>query len=133
MKKVIAIDFDGTCVTHEFPNIGRSIGAEKVLKKLTDKGHNLVLFTMRCDDSKHGSVLTQAVNWFHENNIPLYGVQVNPTQKHWTSSPKVYAHLYIDDAALGCPLQQELEGEVTDRPFVDWVAVEQMLTDMAFI
>ena len=133
MKKVIAIDFDGTCVTHEFPNIGRSIGAEKVLKKLTDKGHNLVLFTMRCDDSKYGSVLTQAVNWFHENNIPLYGVQTNPTQKHWTSSPKVYAHLYIDDAALGCPLQQELEGEVTDRPFVDWVAVEQMLTDMAFI
>ena len=28
----IIIDFDGTCVTHEFPNIGKDIGAEKVLK-----------------------------------------------------------------------------------------------------
>lgn len=25
----INIDFDGTCVTHEFPNVGKSIGAEK--------------------------------------------------------------------------------------------------------
>ena len=45
----INIDFDGTCVTHDFPNVGKSIGAEKVLKRLTDNGHQLILFTMRGD------------------------------------------------------------------------------------
>lgn len=30
----IVIDFDGTCVTHEFPLVGKDIGAVPVLKKL---------------------------------------------------------------------------------------------------
>ena len=37
----IAIDFDGTCVTHEYPGVGREIGAAPVLKKLTENGHIL--------------------------------------------------------------------------------------------
>ena len=45
----INIDFDGTCVTHEFPNVGKSIGADKVLKRLVDNGHHLILFTMRSE------------------------------------------------------------------------------------
>lgn len=36
---IIAVDFDGTCVTHEFPRVGEEIGAAEVLKELTDKGH----------------------------------------------------------------------------------------------
>lgn len=30
----IAIDFDGTCVTHEYPRVGNNIGAVPVLKKI---------------------------------------------------------------------------------------------------
>lgn len=44
---IIAVDFDGTCVTHEFPRVGEEIGAAEVLKELTDKGHKIILFTMR--------------------------------------------------------------------------------------
>ena len=44
---IIAVDFDGTCVTHEFPRVGKEIGAAEVLKELTDKGHKIILFTMR--------------------------------------------------------------------------------------
>lgn len=44
---IIAVDFDGTCVTHEFPRVGVEIGAAEVLKELTDKGHQIILFTMR--------------------------------------------------------------------------------------
>jgi hypothetical protein len=47
----ICIDFDGTCVTHEFPKVGKDIGAAPVLKELTEKGHRLILFTMRSDKS----------------------------------------------------------------------------------
>lgn len=119
MKKisvVLGIDFDGTCVTHEFPNVGRDIGAAPVLKKLVEAGHQLILFTMRSD-----KYLTDAVNWFIKNEIPLYGIQENPTQKHWTSSPKCYAEIYIDDAAFGCPLIYN----GFDRPYVDWDEVER--------
>ena len=31
---IIAIDFDGTCVTHDFPRVGSDIGAIPVLKNL---------------------------------------------------------------------------------------------------
>ena len=134
----ICIDFDGTCVTHEFPNIGKDIGAIPVLKELTDKGHRLILFTMRSDRKKkkkingeevivEENVLTEAVKWFEDNGIPLYGIQKNPTQRFWTSSPKAYGHLYIDDAALGCPLV--LDDSTSDRPYIDWVRIREILVD----
>jgi len=140
---IIAIDFDGTCVTHEFPKLGADIGAVPVLKKLIESGHQLVLFTMRSDivnptgednelHLESGNYLTDAVNWFKENGIPLYGIQTNPTQHTWTTSPKAYAQLYIDDAALGCPLlygnfDENGEGFYFDRPQVDWETVQEIL------
>lgn len=110
----ICIDFDGTCVTHDYPRIGFDIGAQEVLRDLVAHGHRLVLFTMRS-----GKELEDAVAWFKKNEIPLYGIQSNPTQADWTSSPKAYAQLYIDDAALGVPLRfdKALDGS---RAFVDW-------------
>ena len=116
----IAIDFDGTCVTHEYPIIGKEIGAIPILKELVENNHQLVLFTMRS-----GKELLEAVNWFKENEIPLYGIQTNPTQNTWTTSPKAYAHLYIDDAALGCPLIYN--PSIADRFFVDWEEVKEIL------
>lgn len=32
-KMIIAIDFDGTCVTHEFPKIGKDIGAAPAFRR----------------------------------------------------------------------------------------------------
>ena len=114
----IAVDFDGTCVTHEYPNIGKDIGAVPVLKKLTDSGHKIILNTMRS-----GKELAAAIKWFIDNDIPLFGANENPTQKSWTSSPKVHAHIYIDDAALGCPLK--MDPSISDRPYVDWEKVKR--------
>lgn len=135
----INIDFDGTCVTHDFPRVGKSIGAEKVLKALTDKGHNLILFTMRADREVGGETgdkdiqdvtgmfLQDAINWFKNNDIPLYGIQCDPNQHKWTTSPKSYAWKMIDDSAIGCPLiSDEI---VSPRPFVDWLAVEKILIE----
>ena len=138
----ICIDFDGTCVAHEYPNIGKDIGAVPVLKELVENGHRLILFTMRSDRKKkkkvdgqevmvEENVLTEAVQWFADNNIPLYGVQKNPTQRFWTSSPKAYGHLYIDDAALGCPLV--LDDPDSDRPYADWVRIRKMLVDSGIL
>lgn len=121
----IVIDFDGTVVPHKFPSIGdRDIGSIPVLKELVEQGHKLILFTMRSDTDK-GHFLSEAVRWFTDNNITLYGIQKNPTQSYWTTSPKAYGELIIDDAALGCPLVYGVE----DRPYVDWVKVRKYLVE----
>lgn len=144
MKKnhTINIDFDGTCVTHDFPRVGKSIGAEKVLKRLVDNGHQLILFTMRSDrleakpvidptiQNVTGKFLTDAINWFRDNKITLYGIQKNPTQHNWTTSPKSYADLIIDDTSFGCPLRYDLE--LSDRPFVNWDLIELGLEQMGY-
>ena len=122
----IAIDFDGTCVTHDYPRIGKDIHAVNVLKRLVANGHKLILNTMRS-----GKELDEAVNWFKEHNIELFGANVNPTQKSWTDSPKVYAHLYIDDTALGCPLRHD--SWMCKSPYVDWVKVRQYLISNGII
>ena len=134
---IVAIDFDGTCVSHEFPEVGKDIGAVPVLKELVEKGHQLILWTMRSDREAlnptgddfiidvRGTFLTDAINWFKDNQIPLWGIQRNPTQTNWTTSPKVYAQLYIDDAALGCPLK--LDPNISKNSFVDWEKVYELL------
>ena len=140
---VIAIDFDGTCVKHEYPKVGDDIGAVPVLKRLVRAGHKLILWTMRCDSGvdsgKFHSGLTDAINWFKDNGIKLYGIQRNPTQDVWTKSPKCYAELYIDDAALGCPLSVDVEMvgyeefRQIGRPYVNWVKVEEMLEEKGIL
>ena len=133
---IFGIDFDGTCVTHEFPNIGKDVGAVPILRDIVKAGHKLILFTMRSNmqsgtvrepglQPKFGSHLDAAVNWFKENDIPLFGINENPTQKEWTSSPKPYCHIYIDDAALGAPLKYDLN--ISNRPFIDWDRVRKYL------
>lgn len=121
----IAVDFDGTCVTHDYPRVGKDIGAVPVLKALVENGHKLILFTMR-----DGPALQDAVSWFKERGIPLHGVNDNPDfNTRWGDSidgtPKVYAHLYIDDAALGAPLMSN--GLISGRMFINWETVKQML------
>lgn len=122
---VVAVDFDGTCVYHDFPEIGETVpDAVFALKLMADAGAQIILYTMRADNEKR-KWLTEAIGWFITNDIPLIGVNVNPTQREWTTSPKVYAHLYIDDAALGCPLAFDTSRH--RRPFVYWRAVLEYL------
>lgn len=141
---IIGIDFDGTCVTHEYPSVGKDIGAISVLKELVSKGHKLILNTMRgnryslyngdmvlFDTVKTKlspiayTLLDDARLWFVKNDIPLYGININPDQKEWTDSTKTYANLYIDDAALGIPL---INNNI-NRPYVDWIEVKKLLIE----
>ena len=122
---IIAIDFDGTCVYHEYPYIGKDIGAAPVLKELPEAGHKLILFTMR-----DGKLLKEAEGWFKQNKIPLMDSNRNKEQTRWTSSPKVHAELYIDDSALGIPLKYE---DGLPRPYVDWEKTRAMLVDFGIL
>ena len=162
--KEILIDADGTLFTHAFPLIGKDIGAVPVLKDLVKQGYNLILFTMRSDRTKKGDTgdhriadesgmfLTEVVQWFEKHGIPLYGIQRNPTQDKWTSSPKAYGQLIIDDICLGIPLVKwvDTHGGWTavssyktsalpfglpyhDRPYVDWAGVRDLLEESGIL
>ena len=108
----VGLDFDGTVVTHDFPDIGKDIGAISWLLKIQEAGGRIILNTMRSGES-----LVAAVKFLEDQGVELYGVNQNPSQASWTASPKVYAHVYIDDAAFGCPLIFPVNGK---RPYVDW-------------
>lgn len=117
---IIAVDFDGTCVDHRYPDIGEDAPfATQTLKELAANGHLLILWTMRS-----GGFLGDASDWFKDRGIPLYGIQKNPTQAGWSSSPKCYANVYIDDAAFGAPM---IHPEGFARPCIDWRRVYAVL------
>jgi hypothetical protein len=136
--KLIAVDFDDTVVKQplnaKYPNVGPTIEAAiPVLKELTRVGHRLILWTVR-DLAQDG--ILKAIEWYKDNQIDLYAVNHRPHEdiedargiRH-SNSPKVRANLYIDDAALGCPLIYE-EGW---RPYVDWQAVEMHLVAKGYL
>jgi len=122
----VGLDFDGTCVTHEYPKIGKDIGAVPILIDLVNRGHLIILYTMRS-----GNHLADAINWFAENGISLYAAQKDPGQERWTSSNKCYANLYIGDDALGCPLVYD--PELSSRPYADWDVIRKMLIEKGLI
>lgn len=124
----ICVDFDGTCVTHSYPEVGEDIGAVPVLKKLVESGNKIILYTMRSDRPYKGrNLLQEAIDWFAENDIPLYGVNAHPGQSEWTDSPKAHCELSIDDRNLGCPTK--IDYNLSRRPFVDWKKVEEILNN----
>lgn len=124
---IIGVDFDGTVVEHEFPEIGAPVpGAFVWLKRWQEAGAKLILWTMRSDGrtgtgKENGPVLTDAVEFCRKHGVEFWGVNENPTQKSWTCSPKAYCHIYVDDAAFGCPLRENMR--LGGRPYVDWSEV----------
>lgn len=120
-KFTIALDFDGTCVEHRYPYIGKElpncIDTLKEWIKKYDVG--IILYTMR-----DGKLLEDAIKWFEARGITLYGVNEHPTQKEWTQSPKCHANICIDDRNLGSPLVMDSENE---RPCINWKKVKPMV------
>jgi len=95
----IAIDFDGTLVENEYPQIGKPIiFAFETLKKLEDKGYRLILWTYRC-----GKPLQEAVSFCEKKGITFYAVNRSyPEEELDTSiSRKINADIFIDDRNIG--------------------------------
>ena len=50
-SKIACVDFDGTCVMHEYPQIGDDVpNAINVLKKLNENHVKLILWTIRSEN-----------------------------------------------------------------------------------
>ena len=97
---IIAVDFDGTIVTHEYPRIGKEIPfAIETLKRLQQDPENLiVLWTVR-----EGIQLAEAIEFCKAKGLEFYAVNNNyPEENKKNHEPrKLKADLFIDDRNLG--------------------------------
>ena len=99
---IIAIDFDGTIVEHEYPEIGKIIPhAFKSIRLIQEHGHTIILWTFR-----YGKRLDEAVEFCKQNGVEFDAVNSNEPNEVFdnTYSRKIYADIYIDDRnILGIP------------------------------
>ncbi len=95
---VIAVDFDGTIVEHEYPKIGKEIPfAIDTLKRLQQEdNHQLVLWTVR-----EGKLLDEAVQFCEQRGLKFYAVNKNYPEEEEYESRKLTSELFIDDRNLG--------------------------------
>jgi len=95
----IAVDFDGTIVEHEYPEIGKEkLFAFQTLKELEKRGALLILWTFRT-----GTELEEAIAYCRKNGIEFYAVNRNYPEERYdeTVSRKIDADIFIDDRNIG--------------------------------
>lgn len=94
----IAVDFDGTLCTEEYPNIGLPKPTViKLVKDAKKAGHNLILYTCR-----EGKLLEQAIEWCSNFGLEFDAVNANLDDriKEFKNDPrKLGADIYLDDKA----------------------------------
>ncbi|MBR5852113.1 MAG: hypothetical protein IKY73_06295 [Bacteroidaceae bacterium] len=97
---IIAVDFDGTIVEHEYPMIGEELPfATSTLRMLADQNHRLILWTVR-----RGRLLDEAVEWCRKRGVEFYAVNKNFPEEQPEGDDcfgKINADLFIDDRNLG--------------------------------
>lgn len=145
---IFLIDYDGTCVPY-LPEPGMcnvDTGAERVLKRISNAGHKLILWTCRNNSPdnpfnirEEETPLEEAVRWFRERRIPLDGVNGYKEERELVGkSRKLFGEFLIDDTSIGTPLVWgNIEyvaydtGEIkTDYTYcVDWNRIEQILEE----
>ena len=97
----IAVDFDGTIVTHEYPAIGEERPfAVDTLKMLIRDHHKLVLWSVR-----EGKLLDEAVEWCKARGLEFYAVNRDYPEETMQNNPhysrKLKVDMFIDDRNIG--------------------------------
>ena len=97
LPPIIAVDFDGTLVYDEFPEIGKERKQFcNVIRKLQSIGIRTILWT-----SRTGEALEEAVAWCEDHDLHFTTVNENvPEVIELTGgidTRKVYADAYFDD------------------------------------
>lgn len=94
--EVIAVDFDGTIVTDNYPQLGELMPAAKeTLTKFKENGGYIIVWTCRT-----GKLLRDAIRFLDEQGIPYDTINENiphRIKEYGTDPRKVGADMYIDD------------------------------------
>ena len=108
MKRVIAVDFDGTLCTKKWPKIGEP--NRELIKQLTEeqkKGTAIILYTCR-----EGKLLKEAVKWCKEQGLVFDEVNKNLKERiraYKGDSRKISADVYVDDRATAFSFGEKLK------------------------
>lgn len=119
----IFLDFDGTVVEHQYPNMGReNFGCMEVIKKLQDAGHKIILNTYRADIMD--GTLAKAIDYINLHHAVELSefIEVSPKKIHppeWDLVKSLREGImFIDDQARNIPLKPT--AIVENSRMVDW-------------
>jgi hypothetical protein len=110
-KKIISVDFDGTIVGHDFPDIGEPLpGAIETLKAFKAAGWKLILWTCR-ENEKKRAYLDEAVEFCRSHGVEFDAVN----EPHYETDfrdhrplRKPYFTYSIDDRNVGGMMDWDL-------------------------
>ncbi|HBI82025.1 MAG TPA: hydrolase [Bacteroidales bacterium] len=95
----VAVDFDGTIVENDYPQLGKPmLFAFETLKELQKRGFTLILWTIRT-----GKLLDEAVEFCRQNGVEFYAINQNHPEEVFDASlpRKIEVDVFIDDRNLG--------------------------------
>lgn len=128
---IIAVDFDGTIVEHEYPKIGKEkIFATETLRQLINDGHRLILWTVR-----EGKLLDEAVEWCRQRGVEFYAVNKDFPEENISKneqfSRKIKADVWIDDLNVGgLPDWGTIYRIITEKKTLQQVMEEKLLNQL---
>lgn len=128
---IIAVDFDGTIVEHEYPKIGKEkIFATETLRQLINDGHRLILWTVR-----EGELLDEAVDWCRQRGVEFYAVNKDFPEENISKneqfSRKIKADVWIDDLNIGgLPDWGTIYRIITEKKTLQQVMEEKLLNQL---
>lgn len=99
MKKVIAVDFDGTLCVNKWPKIGEA-NTELIAQLIEEKKNGAAIILYTCRQRK---LLTDAVKWCKEQGLKFDRVNDNLPERIRAfkgDCRKISADVYIDDRAV---------------------------------
>lgn len=96
-RPIIAIDFDGTIVKHEYPEVGPLLpGAAETIRWLHTWA-DIIIWTCRYLPED----IEQARDFLIANGIPFDAINENREHMSFQPLPKIYFDVGIDDRNLG--------------------------------
>ncbi|MDY4463229.1 MAG: hypothetical protein SPE31_02720 [Prevotella sp.] len=128
---IIAVDFDGTIVEHEYPKIGKEkIFATETLRQLINDGHRLILWTVR-----EGKLLDEAVEWCRQRGVEFYAVNKDFPEENISKneqfSRKIKADVWIDDLNIGgLPDWGTIYRIITEKKTLQQVIEEKLVNQL---
>jgi len=110
---ILAIDFDGTIVSNNFPAIGEPIkDAKEIINTFYEEGYYIIIWTCR-----GGEELVQVRDFLDNMGIKYHKINENADFDiiGFMPFPKIYCDICIDDKNLGgIPSWKEIYTMVTE-------------------
>jgi len=119
---VIAVDFDGTIVTHAYPLIGQAIGRSVEILRHFREDLKCAVILHTCREPGVG-LLEEAVEWCRSKGLEFDAVNENVCRNDVIGKHKLLVDLFIDDRCAG----RLMMGRCGDMTPAEWGLIEEQV------